>query len=44
MKEKYTIPEMLIIEFNSEDVITTSLTNDGNAKDFDGNGDIQINV
>lgn len=42
MKEKYTAPEMEIIEFDTEDVITTSMTNGGTAGDFGGNGDIQI--
>ena len=42
MKEKYTTPEMEISEFDTEDVITTSLTNGGTAGDFSGDGDIQI--
>lgn len=42
MREKYTSPEMEIIEFDTEDVITTSLTNGGNVPDYSGNGDIQI--
>jgi len=39
MKEKYTVPEMEIIEFDTEDVITTSLTNGGDAPDFGQGGD-----
>ena len=42
MKEKYTAPKMEIIEFDTEDVITTSMTNGDIAGDFGGNGDIQI--
>lgn len=42
VKEKYTSPEMEIIEFDTEDVITTSLTGGGTAGDVGGNGDIQI--
>lgn len=42
MKEKYTSPEMEIIEFDSEDVITTSLTDGGTAGDFGEIGDIHI--
>ena len=42
MKEKYTVPEMEIIEFDSEDVITTSLTDGGTAGDYSGIGDKQI--
>ena len=44
MKEKYTSPEMEIIEFDTEDVITTSITGGGNANDFPsgGKGDIDI--
>lgn len=41
MKEKYTAPEVEIIEFDAEDVITTSSWKNGNdANDFGGNGDI----
>ena len=43
MKEKYATPEMEIIEFDIEDVITTSLTNGGNVPDYNENGgDIKI--
>ena len=42
MKEKYIAPEMEIIEFDAEDVITTSLVDGGSGGDFGGNGDIQI--
>ncbi|WP_295084586.1 hypothetical protein [Ruminococcus sp.] len=42
MKQKYIAPEMEIIEFDAEDVITTSLTDGGTADDFSGNGDIHI--
>ncbi len=31
-----------MIEFDAEDVITTSLTSGGDASDFGGNGDIQF--
>ena len=41
MKELYTAPEMEIIEFDTEDVITTSLTNGGVGGDYNG-GDIKI--
>ena len=34
MKEAYTSPEMEIIAFDCEDVITTSLTGGGTAKDI----------
>ena len=41
MKEKYTTPEMEIVEFEAEDVITTSSwTNGKDANDFGGSGDI----
>ena len=33
MKEKYTTPEVEIIQFDNEDVITTSLT-DPETKDY----------
>lgn len=42
MKEQYTVPELAIIEFDTEDVITTVLTNRGTAGDFSGNGNIHI--
>lgn len=43
MKEKYTIPEVEIIRFDSEDVITTSMTNGNEANEFpDGDGDIKF--
>lgn len=44
MKEKYTTPEMEIIKFDTEDVITTSggFTDGGNYGDFGGNSEIQI--
>lgn len=39
MKEIYTAPEMEIIQFDTEDVITTSnFSNGGNAGDY-GSGD-----
>lgn len=41
MKEKYTAPEMEIVEFDTEDVITTSLTNGNTAGDY-GIPDINI--
>lgn len=34
VKEKYTAPEMEIIKFDSEDVITASLTDGGIVDDF----------
>ncbi len=41
MKEKYTSPEMEIVEFDTEDVITTSSwTNGKDANEIGGNGDI----
>lgn len=40
--EKYTAPELEIIEFDAEDVITTSLTGGGDASDFGGDGDIKF--
>ena len=43
MKEKYTAPEMEIIEFDSEDVITASgFRNGGTGEDMGGSGDIVI--
>ena len=43
MKEKYTAPEMEIIGFDNEDVITTSgFTDGGTGNDFGGLGDIHI--
>ena len=44
MKEQYTAPEMEIVEFDAEDVITTSLVNGDYGNDFPtgGNGDIHI--
>lgn len=42
MREKYTSPEMEIIEFDTEDVITTSMTNGKIVPDYSGEGDIQI--
>lgn len=41
MKEIYTAPEMEIIEFGTEDVITTSITPDGTYGDYNG-GEIHI--
>lgn len=39
--EKYTAPELEIIEFDAEDVITTSSwTNGKDANEIGGNGDI----
>lgn len=40
MKEKYTVPEVEIIEFEAEDVITTSWTKGNDASDFGGDGNI----
>ena len=42
MKEQYTAPEMEIIGFDSEDVITTSITGAGDYGDFGEIGDIHI--
>ena len=42
MKEIYTAPEMEIVEFEAEDVITTSFTGKGTLGDMSGDGDIQI--
>jgi len=42
MKEIYTAPEMEIIAFDNEDVITTSLTNRGIEDDMGGSGNIII--
>ena len=42
MKEKYTTPEMEIIEFEAEDVITTSWTNGKDANEIGGDGDIKF--
>ena len=42
MKEQYTSPEVKIIEFNVEDVITTSMNNGGTVGDYNEKGDIQI--
>ena len=42
MKDKYTAPEMEIIDFDSEDVITASLTDGGTGGDMGGLGDIHI--
>ena len=43
MKEQYTVPEIEIIGFDSEDVITASgLTDGGTAGDFSGTGNIPI--
>ncbi len=42
MKEIYTAPEMEIVEFEAEDVITTSFTGKGTLGDMGGDGDIQI--
>ena len=42
MKEQYSAPEMEIIEFETEDVITTSLTDGGTGGDMGGLGDIHI--
>ena len=41
--EKYTAPELEIIEFDAEDVITTSSWKTGDdANDFGGDGDIKF--
>ena len=40
--EKYTTPEVEIIKFDAEDVITTSWTNGDDANDFSGDGDIKF--
>lgn len=42
MKEKYLSPEVEIIAFDTEDVITASLIDGGIAGDYSGNGDIYI--
>ena len=43
MKDKYTAPEVEIIGFDNEDVITASeLTDNGTSGDFGGIGDIHI--
>ncbi len=43
MKETYTAPEMEIIRFENEDIITASgFTNGKTAGEMGGNGDIQI--
>lgn len=43
MKEKYTIPELEIIRFDAEDVITTStLSNGGDAGDVPGTPNIDF--
>ena len=42
MKEIYTAPEMEIIAFDNEDVITTSLINGGTEDDMGGSGNIII--
>ena len=43
MKETYVVPEMEIIGFDSEDVITASgLTDGGTGNDFGEIGDIHI--
>ena len=43
-KEKYTTPEVEIIAFDTEDIITTSsgFTNGGNLEEVTGNGDISF--
>lgn len=41
--EKYTTPEVEIIKFDAEDVITTSSWKNGeDANDFGGDGDIKF--
>ncbi len=35
MKEVYTSPEMEVIQFDTEDVITTSITINGGSNDTD---------
>ena len=42
MKETYIVPEMEIIAFEAEDVITTSITGAGDYGDYGGSGDIHI--
>lgn len=43
MNEKYTTPELEIIKFDSEDVITASnFSNGGGLGDASGNGDISF--
>ena len=43
MKEIYTSPEMEIVRFGCEDVITTSSWTNGNtAQDYNNDGDIQF--
>lgn len=41
MKEQYTAPEMEIIGFDTEDIITTSITPNGTYGDYE-NGEIHI--
>ena len=43
MKELYTAPTLEIIEFEAEDVITTSLTKGADPGNPNGPGDITIN-
>ncbi|SHM87343.1 MULTISPECIES: hypothetical protein [Ruminococcus] len=38
--EKYTTPELEIIKFDAEDVITTSFGNGGESGDMGGSSDI----
>ena len=42
MKEIYTAPEMEIVKFDTEDVITTSIKNGGTQDDMGGFGNIHI--
>lgn len=44
MKDQYTVPEMDIIVFDAEDVITASMKSSGGAGEFPdgGQGDIHI--
>lgn len=42
MRELYNAPELEIITFDTEDVITTSLSNAGDAKEITSGVDSQI--
>ena len=39
MKERYETPEMEIVEFETEDIITTSFVNDGGTEGNIGGGE-----
>ena len=44
MKKKYIVPEMEITEFDTEDVITASIGDGGNAGDFPSGENGEINI